>query len=165
MIRAFLTRHLWPDLPQGKQSQLQIMGKKTTNTNITKAVPPATRAAKPLAKSKPTIVPAAEIAVVEKRKTFEPVAAKPAPVPAAREVAVAAKRKAAEPAPAKRIRKPAAPKAPAYTNEDLALRAYFIAEKRHAAGLPGDSHQDWIEAERQLALEHGKSKKAKLKTA
>jgi hypothetical protein len=59
--------------------------------------------------------------------------------------------------------KPAArttkPKAPAYTQEDVALRAYFISEKRRAHGLPGDEHQDWIEAERQLAAEAAKPKK------
>lgn len=44
-------------------------------------------------------------------------------------------------------------KKPPYSQEDVALRAYFIAERRQAAALPGDSHQDWIEAERQLAAE------------
>jgi hypothetical protein len=46
-----------------------------------------------------------------------------------------------------------APILPAYTHEDIALRAYFIAQKRHAQGLQGDPHQDWIEAERQLSVE------------
>jgi len=49
----------------------------------------------------------------------------------------------------------------AYTREDVALRAYFIAEKRHAHGHPGNEHQDWLEAERQLAAESSKAKKAK----
>ncbi len=34
--------------------------------------------------------------------------------------------------------------------QEIALRAYFIAEKRRALSLPGDEHQDWLEAERQL---------------
>jgi len=54
-------------------------------------------------------------------------------------------------------KKPAAPKtkkAPPYSQDDVALRAYFISEKRRKLGLPGDSHSDWIEAERQLATEH-----------
>ena len=38
----------------------------------------------------------------------------------------------------------------AVSTEDIALRAYFIAEKRQQLGLPGDSLGDWIEAERQL---------------
>ena len=42
-----------------------------------------------------------------------------------------------------------------FSNEDVALRAYFIAEKRQAAGIHGDTHSDWIEAERQLRKEHG----------
>jgi Protein of unknown function (DUF2934) len=81
-----------------------------------------------------------------------------------------------KPAPkAKRVRRPAAPKTgkpatarrttkatktstksrsastkPAYTNEDVALRAYFIAEKRRQLGLYGSPESDWLEAERQL---------------
>jgi hypothetical protein len=47
----------------------------------------------------------------------------------------------------------AAQKQPAFTNEDVALRAYFISEKRLRLGLPGDAHSDWIEAERQLQSE------------
>ena len=39
--------------------------------------------------------------------------------------------------------------------EDIALRAYFISERRRSLGLPGDEHQDWIEAERQLMAERG----------
>ena len=60
-------------------------------------------------------------------------------------------------------KKPAAPtkKAAAYTQDDVALRAYFIAEKRQRLGLHGDSHSDWIEAERQLAAENGAKPKAK----
>ena len=50
----------------------------------------------------------------------------------------------------KRAVKPATPQAPALSTEDVALRAYFIAEKRRQDGLPGDEHQDWLEAERQL---------------
>ncbi len=42
------------------------------------------------------------------------------------------------------------PKAPGFTTDDVALRAYFIAEKRRQNGLPGDEAQDWLEAERQL---------------
>jgi hypothetical protein len=70
-----------------------------------------------------------------------------------------------------RITKPATPKKPAarkaaapqakkvhFTQDDIALRAYFIAEKRQKHGLHGDAHSDWIEAERQLRTESsGKS--------
>jgi hypothetical protein len=52
-------------------------------------------------------------------------------------------------------KKPATPKTKkaAYTQDEIALRAYFISEKRQRLGLHGDSHSDWIEAERQLAAE------------
>jgi len=33
---------------------------------------------------------------------------------------------------------------------EIATRAYFIAENRHREARPGDEHQDWLEAERQL---------------
>jgi hypothetical protein len=41
----------------------------------------------------------------------------------------------------------------AIRTEDIALRAYFIAEKRHSSGTPGDELGDWVEAERQLLSE------------
>jgi hypothetical protein len=112
------------------------MGKKTSNT---KPATPAKRAAK--------TKPAAE-------KMPEPVAV-PAPPEATPAKPKAAVRKA-KPA-VKRTKKPS------YSQEDIALRAYFIAERRQAAGLPGDSHQDWIEAERQLASEASTSAKPRSK--
>lgn len=39
------------------------------------------------------------------------------------------------------------------TPADIALRAYFISEKRQKLGLRGDSTHDWVEAERQLKSE------------
>ena len=41
----------------------------------------------------------------------------------------------------------------ALSQEEIALRAYFIAERRQQSGEPGDSFGDWIEAERQLLAE------------
>ena len=77
--------------------------------------------------------------------------AKPAAAPAP----VAEKKAAAPKKPAKAVAAPkrAAKKAAAFTTDDVALRAYFIAEKRRQHGLTGDEHQDWIEAERQLLAE------------
>ncbi|HWB61111.1 MAG TPA: DUF2934 domain-containing protein [Chthoniobacteraceae bacterium] len=96
----------------------------------------------------------------KKIETPKPVAETPAPAAAAKPAATkkpAAKKKAAK-APA--AKKTAAPKAK-FTHDDIALRAYFIAEKRHKAGLPGDSQHDWIEAERQLLAESKKKTAAK----
>ena len=39
------------------------------------------------------------------------------------------------------------------TDEQIRLRAYFLAELRHKLSLPGDSNHDWIEARRQLIEE------------
>jgi hypothetical protein len=36
------------------------------------------------------------------------------------------------------------------TTEDIALRAYYISERRRNLGLPGDPQSDWLEAEKQL---------------
>ena len=80
--------------------------------------------------------------------------------PAKRTAKPAAKKKPAA-AKAKPAAKTAQPAAPAYTPDDVALRAYFIAEKRRGEGLPGDEHGDWVAAERQLVQESAKKKKAK----
>jgi len=50
-------------------------------------------------------------------------------------------------------------KAPGISTEDIALRAYFIAEKRRSQGLHGSEQDDWVEAERQLVAEKKKPKK------
>jgi len=36
------------------------------------------------------------------------------------------------------------------TNEAIALKAYYLAERRRHLGLPGDPESDWLEAERLL---------------
>jgi hypothetical protein len=40
-----------------------------------------------------------------------------------------------------------------FSNDDVALRAYYIAERRRTLDLPGDEMGDWVEAERQLRKE------------
>jgi hypothetical protein len=68
----------------------------------------------------------------------------------------AAKQKKA-PAPKKSLAKKAAGSAAKATveptDEQIRLRAYFLAERRHKLSLPGDSAHDWIEARRQLIEE------------
>lgn len=39
------------------------------------------------------------------------------------------------------------------TAEQIALRAYYLAEKRQKKGLPGNPNSDWLEAEAQLQTE------------
>lgn len=39
------------------------------------------------------------------------------------------------------------------TQEQIALHAYFISEKRQKTGRSGDHLSDWIEAERELMSE------------
>jgi hypothetical protein len=124
----------------GTPRAIQLMGKKTTTS--TKAAAPEKRAAKPATKSK---------------RTAEPAVITPPAKPATPRKTTLAVPKSASP---KRTVKPAAKPAPAYTQADISLRAYFIAEKRIAVGLPGDPHQDWLEAERQLKAEAASPKKA-----
>ena len=91
--------------------------------------------------------------------------AKRAAKPAAATAPVGARKAAAPTKPTKPAKPAAAPKraaqkAAAFTTDDVALRAYFIAEKRRRHGLPGDEHQDWVEAERQLRAESKAPRKA-----
>jgi hypothetical protein len=37
------------------------------------------------------------------------------------------------------------------------LRAYFIAQRRHAEGLPGNPETDWHQAESELRAAYGMS--------
>jgi len=56
-------------------------------------------------------------------------------------------------------KKPESPKkTPVFSSDEIALRAYFIAERREKMGWPGDSTGDWVEAERQLLAEAKKKK-------
>ena len=91
------------------------------------------------------------------------VSSKAAPPVAKRSVKTAAKAKPAAKTAKTSAAKPkrAAKSAPSFTREDVALRAYFLSEKRRNQGLPGDEHQDWIEAERQLLMESAGTKKVK----
>ncbi len=88
-------------------------------------------------------------------KTATPAKAKPAAKPAAakqpatNEQTVAKLSKAKPKISAKTV----AAKAPSLTQEEIALRAYYLGEKRRHFGLPGDESHDWIEAERQLLAE------------
>jgi hypothetical protein len=89
--------------------------------------------------------------------------AKPAQKPAAKAAVKAAPTVKREPATTKKTAT-ATEKAPklkstvtateiVITTDDIALRAYYIAERRRSMGWSGDEHSDWVEAESQLKAE------------
>ena len=47
----------------------------------------------------------------------------------------------------------ATPKKATLSQERIALRAYFISERRQQLGWEGDPLSDWVEAEQQLMAE------------
>ncbi len=103
-----------------------------------------TETPKPAVTPAPATKPAAAKSPVAKKPAAKKTAAKS---PAAKAKKIAIKKEIAEKV--------------TFTQDDLALRAYFIAEKRQKAGLPGDPHHDWIEAERQLIAEGKKRPSSK----
>lgn len=98
-----------------------------------------------------------EKATETKKRKAAPKRAKAAP-PAAEEPPPLGKAIGKIPAIAKKITRKASPKkapAPTISRDDIALRAYYIAERRHQLGVHGDAAGDWIEAERQIYIEAG----------
>jgi hypothetical protein len=94
------------------------------------------------------------------RKTKTSVETKPAgdetapSEPKKKSRAAAAPKKKKSTASKKSVAKEPAVSAPVEpTDEQIRLRAYFLAERRHRLSLPGDSNHDWIEARRQLIEE------------
>jgi outer membrane biosynthesis protein TonB len=88
------------------------------------------------------------------------------PLPAVPKVATraktsGAKKKTARNTTPKRAKAQAAPgSSPAdsarrWTDDDIRLRAYFIAERRMQLSIPGSEAEDWLEAKRQLEAESG----------
>jgi hypothetical protein len=77
------------------------------------------------------------------------------PKPAAKKVAAVAKKAAAKKAvtsPAPAAKKAAAKKVAAKPSLDAVARAAYLNYRRRVEqGLPGDSHGDWLEAERQFS--------------
>jgi len=64
-------------------------------------------------------------------------------------------KKATAPKAAKPRKKAAPTSSKPPTDEEIRMRAYFIAERRHRLNLPGDASSDWIEARRQLLAGDG----------
>jgi hypothetical protein len=75
--------------------------------------------------------------------------------PARRARSTSSKKKAAAKSPKPRKTKFAAAAAIEPTDEEIRIRAYFIAERRHRFDLEGDADSDWLEAKRQLLSELG----------
>ncbi|PYI90938.1 MAG: hypothetical protein DME97_15520 [Verrucomicrobia bacterium] len=73
-------------------------------------------------------------------------------MPATKKKSAAAKKPSTKP-PATSVAKPAASHPVEPTDDEIRLRAYFLAERRQKLSLPGDSAHDWIEARRQLIEE------------
>ncbi len=72
-----------------------------------------------------------------------------------KKAATAGKKKKTDAAkkPVTSAREPAAARPVEPTDDEIRIRAYFLAERRHQLSLPGDSAHDWIEARRQLLEE------------
>lgn len=86
----------------------------------------------------------------EPKKKSRSAAAKPkAKKPAAKKtIAVAVRGSAKKATSPSLLREP--------SDDEIRLRAYFLAERRLQLSLPGDSAHDWIEARRQLIEEAGR---------
>lgn len=121
------------------------MGKKTTTTKPTTV---KRAAAKPAADAVSAPEAPATVTKPKAAKAAKPAAAKPAASKPA------AKKKAAAPKAPRKTKAPVA--AAGFTNDDIALRAYFIAEARRHTGEHGTPEGDWHEAERQLRAELAK---------
>jgi len=87
-------------------------------------------------------------------KAVDPKAPKPAArprrvaKPSAPATSVAARRRTT---PSKKIARPVAPGSLEPTHDEIAVRAYFIAQRRH--GQPGNPDRDWLQAIDELRAE------------
>ncbi len=82
------------------------------------------------------------------KKSTESVAPKAAP--AAKKAAKKATKKAVPASAKPATEKSAAPSPVRHTADKIARAAYLNYRRRVEQGLPGDSHGDWLEAEKQL---------------
>jgi len=136
------------------------MPKKTLTTQAAKnsAASVANAASAPISDAEPLARPAGRKAAAPVSKP-ETKASKPAKAksnaPASSAASAKPKATASKPkATAATVKAtPTVVPAPAISSDDIALRAYYLGEKRLRLGLPGDSAHDWLEAERQLVAE------------
>ena len=85
-------------------------------------------------------------------KMSQPGPKKKAITPPKKKAPAAVKKSSAE-KPTTSTAKPAPSRPVEPTDDEIRIRAYFLAERRHQLSLPGDSAHDWIEARRQLTEE------------
>jgi hypothetical protein len=153
------------DFARTGEQFIVIMGKKSdtakTMTAVAESPASATKTTKPAPGT--AAAPAKPEAASKQEATAKPEAVAKAETasPPAKD-ANGAPPKTAKKKPAKKEVKK---KTGIFSTEDISLRAYFIAEHRQRHGLHGDSHSDWIEAERQLKREHRKKAAKKKKPA
>jgi hypothetical protein len=94
------------------------------------------------------------VAVPNERMAEPTAASASAPKAAKKRTSATARKTAASPKPRKTTaRAKPAPAQVAISDDDIRMRAYFLAERRAGQGLPGDSSSDWLEARRQLLSE------------
>jgi len=134
---------------------------KLTKTKVSASPAKTTKAAAPAPKAAAKTAPKTPAKPVTKSPAKE--AAKPTPKPVAKVTTKAPARKKVVPATEDLFKHatmaPATPKVQiVITPEDIATRAYFIAERRQLMGWHGDSKTDWVEAETQLLAEAKKKK-------
>jgi hypothetical protein len=86
---------------------------------------------------------------IRKKEDLNDVSAKPATKKKAKKQKLAASKKTEQ---SRDYLKP--------TLEQIRLRAYFISEQRRNAGITGDEHGDWLQAENELRSELSSSELA-----
>lgn len=106
-------------------------------------------AAKKIAKKSTESAPKSPVAPAAKKAATKIAAKKVASVAAPKATKTAAKKPASAPSPK-------APKAASKkpSLDEIARGAYLNYRSRVENGLPGDSHNDWLEAERKLGVIH-----------
>jgi hypothetical protein len=97
--------------------------------------------------------PAEDAAAPSANGKMSPPAPKKKAITPAKKKAPAAVKKSSARKPTTSAGKPAAARPVEPTDDEIRIRAYFLAERRHQLSLPGDSAHDWIEARRQLIEE------------
>jgi len=130
-LGEFLVNHQKGDVIMGKKSDKKKL-EPAAPAKVLKVVKVEKGVAKPAAPvEKPKFAPKEAAPVAKKATAISKPAAKP-----------------------KATSKPAAQKPAKPSFEQIQLQAFFVAERRFAAGLPGDSESDWVQAEKELLATH-----------